>query len=111
MRHMLSTATRFKPFPPEKLVRNRGRRRISAQDRTMTTDPNYTEVKMSASIFAKPGKSDYRVLWEEADGYTRERRFDAYRAAQRFARQVDCRLHMETLAENTARCGRGATPR
>ena len=71
------------------------------------SNSNHTEVPMSASIFSDPGKSGYRVEWMEADGYTRERRFDSRHAAERFADQVECRLHIEALAEIAARCESG----
>jgi hypothetical protein len=79
-----------------------------ASDQNQRSNPNHTEVEMSASILAIPSKADYRVQWTEADGYTRERRFNSFRAAERYASQVETRLHMEALAETTARCGRGA---
>jgi hypothetical protein len=53
---------------------------------------------MSASVLVDKGGS-FRVEWSEADGYTRERRFGSFRAAERFARQVDCRLQMEAMAD------------
>lgn len=56
---------------------------------------------MNATIFGKPEESLYRVEWLEADGFTRERYFDSYGAAERYAQQVDCRLQVEAFAEVT----------
>lgn len=54
---------------------------------------------MIAQIFSEPREPGYRVLWTESDGYSRERCFGSFRAAERFARQVECRLQIEAITE------------
>jgi hypothetical protein len=54
---------------------------------------------MMAQIYSDPREGCFLVHWTEDDGYVRERCFDSYRAAERFAWQVEFRLQAEALAE------------
>lgn len=43
------------------------------------------------------GKRRFRVEWDDADGLMRERHFESYRAAERFALHVDRKLRQELM--------------
>jgi hypothetical protein len=53
---------------------------------------------MMAQIYSDPREGRFLVNWTEDDGYVRERCFESYRAAERFALQVEFRLQAEALA-------------
>jgi hypothetical protein len=51
---------------------------------------------MTVRILKDKNASSYRVEWTEEDGYLRDRPFDTYRAAERYAMQIECRLLIES---------------
>jgi hypothetical protein len=59
---------------------------------------------MPVRIIRNMPHSPYRVEWQEFDGFARDRNFDSYNAAERFAAQVEYRLSIDaiTLGENEA---------
>lgn len=58
---------------------------------------------MTVTIQREQVTPTYVVQWRAEDGYMRERPFSSYRAAERYAQQVECRLLIEAmLASRTA---------
>lgn len=50
---------------------------------------------MSVNIYMRQPAKTYFVEWLDSDGYTRTRQFQSYRAAQRYAGEVERRLLTE----------------
>jgi hypothetical protein len=51
---------------------------------------------------ALSGGRRFRVEWEDNGGLTRDRHFDSYRAAGRFAVKIETRLFIEALQDFNA---------
>lgn len=66
---------------------------------------------MIAQIYSDPQERCFFVHWTADDGYVRERCFVSYRAAERFARQVECRLQIEALVGTAKPSGSGTWSR
>lgn len=54
---------------------------------------------MPVRIFERTSDGHFYVEWREFDNYSRERRFDSYHSALRFASQTECRLLIESMVD------------
>mgnify|MGYP001548375793 CR=1 FL=1 len=51
--------------------------------------------RMLIRIIKETGSPKYRVEWIDEGGHVRDREFYSYRAAERYAEQLDCRLRID----------------